>query len=1423
MHLAVFVKQALICFGCCLLICTKGFGNNEPYNTSAYRFKSITVNDNLSHSDVNCIVQDTFGYIWIGTNNGLNRFDGYRVTTFKYNLEDTLSIPGNRVQKMAIDSTGQIWVGIENKGLFRFHPNEMIFREVVLPFPNLNFIGMRVDSFGDIWVNKRRFGLCRLMLNEKGGVEKIVTYPAKDIKPNDPDFDIRFIHSGARGLYMVLTDNSLWYFDPQKNIFEKKLDSTQWPIAQSEQIQSLWEGKDQLWIGTDDGVWQTALGIRGKGVSHFGERALVKVAMTSSLSVNHMFKDDQGRLWMGTGMGLYVLSELKGEAGSLRLSLVQKIDFSSSAIDSDRITGLYEDRFGVLWVGSTGGINYTNLRNKAFVHVEMEEVQERRDYTASAIYKGKDGKVWMGSRSALYIYDPIRNIGKNYQDGTGPGNLKGNYVTRIFEDRRGDIWLLMKNRGLSKVLNENGDLKFEAWPRRGPNGTQLALNLMYMVEDQAENLWISTFNDGVYILDEERQNYTNLRHDPRNPNSLSSNKLTALYADPLDGSIWVSTRDGGLNHLTKANNGGWNYQHFRYAADDTSSISSDHTWQIYRAKNGQLWVATLAGGLNKVIEKADGSYSFERFTIKDGLVDNDVESLAEDDQGNLWLAGRGLTRFNPTTKNFQHFDYQDGLQSNSFKIGAVHKDRDGILYFGGIKGINYFDPQAIIADDIVPAMYVTGLRVNGRPVMVGEWIKGRQLLTASLFDLPKIELKATENDFTIDFVGIQLASSIKNEYRFTLEGLNGTWVTTRYPNLSATYSNIPPGDYVFKLKASNGDGIWNKETLEWPIHIASPWYRTPLAFVVYGLLGILALFLFRKNTEKQLSLKNELIIAEKEKDLNRSKLSFFTNISHELRSPLTLIKGPLEELLLHPKVRKETKEKLQIMQNSSNRLLNLMNQLLDFRKVETGNMRLQAATGNYVKFCQELYLIFSQSANDKMIQFRFDTPFSDIQLAYDRDKMETVLMNLLSNACKFTPENGSIIIRLSVKGDKQEEAIYDAETGDLLNHYLQLEVRDSGMGMDEKEMDKIFNPYYQVKNTDTLHFTGTGIGLSLVKGVVDLHKGKVEVHSKRKKGTLFLVKLPFGTSHLSDDQLIPNFKNSEYLGHYLENKNNAVTETTISGNQYLKSIDERSKKYTVMIVEDNASLRSYLKQVLEIDFIVNEAVNGKEALEIILDNPPDIVVSDVMMPIMDGIRLCKSIKEHELIAHLPVILLTARTSRVYELEGLDMGAESYITKPFNAELLKSRIYAILKNREHLREYYRKQLFFESVKENQLSPEEKLVHQAIEIVEANLGDTNFNVQRLAELLFQSQSSLYRKIKTVTGKSLVEFVRDIRLRKAAQLIQEGELSITEIAYKVGFSSIKYFRQCFKKLYQVTPSAFGEASRPTRQDTGTKISTP
>ncbi|MBX2873018.1 MAG: response regulator [Saprospiraceae bacterium] len=1392
----------------CLFLPFTGSGNST-LPLPSYRFQSITVNDNLSHSDVNCVVQDSLGYIWIGTNNGLNRFDGYGVETFKYNLEDQRSIPGNRIQHLLVDPTGQIWVAIQHKGLFRFYPNEMEFRKVDLPFPEIKSMQMALSGTGEIWVNKKVQGLCRISVCAEGDIKDIEVYDHEKIGLSESATNLSFLQRGAKGIYVMANDNSLYQFTEEEKGFEQVLSHTNWADASQWNVNALMEDGGDFWLATSKG----ALRLRQNQEKQAYESHLFQAGQ-ESVGVSLIYKDLDGQVWLATNAGLRILDKSVEQKGSITKGGLVKVNFTGTTFQSDRIRHLFQDRFGVLWVGSTGGVNYTSLRKKAFRYLRGTMPEETEQRNIASVYKAKDGKIWTGSSAGLYVYDPISGIGKEYRKGLASAEIQGQYVVFIHEDYRGDVWLGIKGGALARVREVGNDLQFEHWPIEGDNGVRLGDNLMQITEDGQGRLWITTHQQGLFVLDKERKSYTHLQHDPGGPNSLSTNNLTAIYADPLDESIWVSTRDGGLNHITEHEKGYWHFEHYRYDANNPKSLSSDHTWQVLRTRDNQLWVATLAGGLNKVIEGE--TVEFERFTMSDGLTDNDVECLAEDDQGFLWLSGMGLTRFNPQDSTIQYFDYQDGLQSNSFKVGAVHKDDQGWLYFGGINGLNYFNPKTITTDQLVPEVYITGLQVNSQPIKVGEEVKGRILLKRSLFDQPPIRLKANESDFTIHFVGVQMASAFKNQYRFQLEGQHNTWVDVRYPNLSATYSNIAPGDYTFKLMASNGDGVWNEEVVQLPIHIASPWYATPLAFVVYGLLGILGLILFRRVTEKQLGLKNELILAEKEQELNQYKLNFFTNISHELRSPLTLIRGPLEELLLHTKVRKETKAKLRIMQNSSNRLLNLMNQLLDFRKIETGNMRLQAAKGNFVKFCEEVFLIFSQSAAEKNIQFRFETPAKTIPLTYDRDKMETVLMNLLSNAYKFTQENGCITISLRIKGQEDGEAVFDAE-GVLKDNYLLIEVIDSGTGMDSTEIAKVFNPYYQAKNQDTLHIAGTGIGLSLVKGMIDLHKGRVEVQSQRHKGTTFSIKLPLGSNHLSGDQIIPNFRNSEYLGHYLLEENRHLIANNPTQDHYLKVISDRSRKYKVTIVEDNSALRTYLRQVLEEDFVVTEAANGKEALQLIMDDPPDLIVSDVMMPEMDGIRLCKAIKETELIAHLPIILLTARTSRVYELEGLGMGAESYITKPFNAQMLKSRIYAILKNRQHLREYYRKQLFFEPVKENQLTPEEKLVHQAIELVEAHLEDSTFNVQRLAEMLHQSQSSLYRKIKAVTGKSLVEFVRDVRLRKAAEMIRTGDLTITEVAYKVGFSSIKYFRQCFKNLYNMTPSAFGQLKEVPQQTNG------
>ncbi|MEL6255197.1 MAG: two-component regulator propeller domain-containing protein, partial [Bacteroidota bacterium] len=1349
----------------------------------------------------NAIVQDSLGYIWIGTNNGLNRFDGYEITTFKYDLQEPTSPPGNRVKSMVVDKSGFIWMYFENKGLYSFDPTRLLFQKISLPKPEHPVNFMLINKQGDIWINQVGLGLSRLSLNREGSLKDIQTYPKMIILAEERRTEIGGILSSEGEFFFYTNRKDIWAFDKKQDSFYRLYSASDLELAESEFIRSLYKDEKSFWIGTDFrllAVSKASAGIQLNTIP----------IHSSSIYISNIYKDQFQRLWCSTRSGLFMLDFEHAEKEHPHVIRYTKSKQNPQSILSNRIICFLEDRFGVIWMGSHSGVNYTNLRRKAFVHIGqyLGETNLFRENHVAAIFKHQDGKIWIGTNSGLYIFPSDNESSSNYSTNIKPSYPIQSNINFIFQDRKSEIWIGTSLGRFGRAKEVKGKLELEFWDGGDPHNHLSSGQVKGLCEDYLGRLWVTTRSNGLFVISKDRKSHFHVRHDPDNPNSLSTNNLTVPYYDPQDSCIWVSSRDGGLNRIHFEANNSLRFQHFTYNPNDPNSISSNHTWQVLRSEKGQLWIGTLGGGLNEFIEESNGKIRFRRYITKDGLLDNDIECIAEDDEGNLWLAGTGMTKFIPEEGSFEHFDYQDGLQSNHFYVGAVHKDRQGLLYFGGVSGINIFDPASIHSDSTLPKVYITGIKVNNESVEVGKEFKGRMLLENPLSQPNFIQLKAEETDIVFDFVGLQFASPEENQYEYRLKGLNDQWIQTKFPNLSANYSNIPEGDYIFQVRASNGDGVWNEAITSLPLNIAIPWYKTPLAFVVYALIIALALYIFQNITKIQAVLKNELLMAEKEQELNQAKLSFFTQLSHELRTPLTLIKGPIDELLLESGIKRNTHNKLEVIQKSTNRLLRLINQLLDFRKMETSNMNLKVADGDFVKFIREVFIIFSQSSSDKAIDFQFTSIKDTSNLTFDRDKMEIVLMNLLSNAFKFTQE-GHISISVSCKGSEYEPAIFD-DQGMLIDNYLIVEISDSGIGMRKEELDKIFNPYYQVKNSASLQSIGTGIGLSLVSGIVRLHKGNIEAESTPGRGSVFSIKLPFGKQHFSENQLIPNFKNSEYLGHYLEQKE-ASPHGFLHKDAYLNQLEEKSKKFKILIVEDNPDLRSYLSEGLKRHFYILEAVNGEEGFKMALDEMPDLIVSDIMMPVLDGISMVQKIKSHDLISYIPIILLTARTSNVFEQKGLMTGAEDYITKPFDLKLLISKIFSFLKNRELLREFYRKQLFFEPVKEHQLSPDEKLTHQAIQLIESHLDDPGFNVQKLAQLLSHSQSSLYRKIKEITDKSLVEFIREVRLRKAAQLLNEEELSITEIAYAVGFNDVKYFRKHFKKLYLQTPSEYREKS--------------
>ncbi len=1362
----------------CIVINTLVWGNklHQPY-----RFKSITVNENLSHSDVLCLAQDSMGYIWIGTNNGLNKYDGYRIITYKYNVNDPQEMPGNRIQSLLVDRSGRIWVFIENQGLFRFHPEEMVFHEIDLPFHHIisdasDGLALIIDDIGDVWVNQKPFGLGRYLLNESGDITDIITYPKEHITPSE-HVEINEIKYGSGKLYCLLSNNTIHLYNEESNTFHP-VEIPNFSLAKNENMNSIYPTDNHLWVATN----QSLVRVEIKG-DVFTNHIAYSFKYEFGERIDNLFEDNTKNIWIGTNKGTYLLDQGYSRSQLSELDFRKIFKYDNSCF--------LEDSFGVLWIGNIGvGVFYTHLKRKPFSHLYDPASS---DNIVTSIYRDKSDKVLMGTRTGLVIFS--RN-NKNGDFEIQSRHMEEEYISFIFRDSRGLLWIGSKFGGLYKANLQDRGLELVSTNQLLETNSNRMYNLMRIAEDRQGRLWVSTFLRGLFIIDIEHNSQIQYVNNPRNPNSISSNKLTDVYCDPLDGAMWISTRDAGLNRVSWSGTDDFQWESFKYDPTNIQSISSNHAWQIMRDRKKRLWLGTLAGGLNQVLyDTASGNCQFIRYTTDNGLPDNDIEALAEDDQGNIWISGVGLCRFNPETKIFEKFDYQDGLQSNSFKVGAVFKDDQGVLYFGGINGINYFVPGEISPETTLPKVYITKVNVNNK--------KTNTPLSFSLVNTNSITLNSTQNDLSISFVGLQFNSPEKNQYKYQLVGYDQEWNNTTYPNLTANYLNMPPGRYTFRVKVSNSDGVWNEKLAMLDLYIQKPWYGTVLAFIIYAILIGIGLVLYRRFTLKQLSLKNELILAEKEHELDRSKLSFFTKISHELRSPLTLIKSPLEDLLNHSNLGKQTTDRLKIMYRSTNRLLNLTNQLLEFRKMETGNMQLFTAEGNFVKFCKELFLIFSQSTSNSSIDYQFHSVSEFIKLTYDRNKMETVMINLLSNAYKHTHQEGQISIHLSVFGDDSKEGIYENEI--LVENYLEIKVNNNGPSIPSSELEKIFNPYYQVKNSSQSNSVGTGIGLSLVSGIVKLHKGEVSATNSNTNITSFIIKLPFGKNHLPKNQVNTNFHNSEHIEHYLGKDKNQMESKRNHPKIYLDQINDHNKKYKLLIVEDNLELREYMQQVLESEFIIEVAGNGKEGYEMTLEYLPDLVISDVMMPVLDGIGMCEKLKSNDLTAHIPIVLLTARTSQVYESNSLEIGAEDYITKPFSVTSLKSKLVSILKNREYLKEYYRKQLFFESTSDSPLNREEKLVFKAIQLVEAHLEDINFDVGQLAEELYLSQSNLYRKIKMVTGKSVVEFIRDVRLKNAAQLLREGELSVTEVAYKVGFSSVKYFRKCFKKLYQLNPSEF------------------
>ncbi|MGF7230081.1 hybrid sensor histidine kinase/response regulator transcription factor, partial [Arachidicoccus sp.] len=945
-----------------------------------------------------------------------------------------------------------------------------------------------------------------------------------------------------------------------------------------------------------------------------------------------------------------------------------------------------------------------------------------------------------------------------------------NVIISLCIDHNGILWAGTYFGGLNRF---DGN-KFTHYRHNDNNSSSLSNdNIWDIFEDREQNLWIGTLGGGVDLFDRKEKRFEHFQESPGKPSMLPSNFISKIIEDK-NGDLWIGTGNGVA--VFSKNEKKWIvYQH----SIQKNSLSNNYIVSLLADKEGRIWVGTR-DGLNLFNEQKK---NFQIFTTADGLPDNRILNIVEDDHQTLWISTlNGLCNIipkqnkNKTVISVINYDEMNNLQNQEFNNNAALKLTDGELIFGGPSGFNIIDPSIIKKTVYQPKIVFTELKILNKIVSSGEMVNGRVLLPKSLLNLKALDLKHNENDFSILFASLDFNHSNHEKYAYMLEGFNADWLYTNGVERTATYTNLDPGKYTFKLKALNSDGSWSHVKKLYLV-IEPPFWRTGLAYIIYLLIAGGIFFLIRRISLERIHMRYELVHQRKEAErihsLEQLKTKFFTNVSHEFRTPLSLVIAPLDKII-NQTTDEEQRIQLNLVQRNAKRLLNLVNQLLDFRKMEVQEIKLYPAIGDIVAFCKDISHSFRDIAEKKKIQFSYASNVDSLEIYFDKDKIEKILFNLLSNAFKYTHDNGVVSIDLLYKPFGDDDA----------NGTLAIKVKDNGIGIPAEKHQRVFERFFQTDVPESMVNQGTGIGLAITKEFVRLHNGTISVKSEPEKGTCFTVLLPAKKVFEAPVRVV-------------------VNPIMVNDEEQIES--KTTKKKTILIVEDNEDLRFYLKDNLKEQYHIEEATNGKEGWEKIKIGNPDLIVSDIMMPLMDGVELVRKIKTGTPTAHIPIILLTAIGSEEKELEGLKAGANDYVTKPFTFEILNSRIRNLMAQQKLLQNRFQKQIEVNPSEITITSVDQKFMEQALAIVEKHIDNPDFSVEDFSQEMFMSRITLYRKILSLTAKTPIEFIRLIRLKRAAKLLTKSGKSIAEIAYEVGFNNPKIFSKNFKEEFKVTPTQY------------------
>ncbi len=1363
-----------------------------------FYFDQIGTDDGLSQSDVNCIYQDSYGYMWFGTHDGLNRYDGYSFTVFKPDQKST-NINSNLIYAMTGDEKGNLWVGSTGDGLFYYNKKKETFKQFKFDKANEHSLSndyitrLYLDSKNRLWIaTKEDINMLDLSVSMDSVKFQKFKFVLKDQNKQQDGSVINSIYENADGELLLGGHLGIYQLklDAKGNSYFKLINDD---IGfKHESVGVIAQDRyNKLIIGTGQGLYV-------QGTKEDPEFIKIKGGNYTSLAF-----DDKNHIWAGTDNGLLYFDNSSSLKQPKLLKSFTYRPEDKNGISKNIITSLYIDRTGILWVGTNGGgVNKFDPNRKNFKHVKRDLRENSLSYDKiRSIFEDSNGTLWVGTEggglnksvaskekySAFTSTNQLRKVfaleeisfkGKKY---LLQGGQNYPYLFRI------DI--TNPQNGISNVTGLQG----------------LKRSVFSLLNDSQDNLWIGTYSGGLYRwIKGDDGNYIkqNFQENSSDPNSLSNNIVRNIYEDSK-GNIWIATGDG-LSQLTitEKYKEQPKFKTYKTEEGNASSLSHNYILSLFESRKGELWVGTFGGGLNKLIPGEEGEVAtFKTYSIEEGLPNNVIKAILEDEQGQLWVStNKGLSRFDTEKEIFKNFDVADGLQDSEFQELAAVKRKDGELIFGGINGFNAFYPREIYDNETSPETVVTKLSIFNEEIAVGEEVNGRVLLDKNISEVEDITLNYSENSFSFEFSSLHFSAPNKNQFAYKLEGFDNDWVYTGSDKRFATYTNIEPGNYTLQVKSSNNDGLWDTTPYTLNLTVKPPIYRTTVAYIVYGILLLLLLvslwrFTIISNTKKH-QLELEHLEKEKNDELQTLKLDFFTNISHEFKTPLTLIKAPLEYLLSGKDEMEASslKEQYQLMHKNTNYLLRLVNQLLDFRKINQGKMSLVVRHTDIVFFIKEVAEPFQLLAFKKSVKFNIVSKEAHYKTYFDHNALEKVINNLLSNAFKFTPEGGEITVAIDVEKDEVSE-----------KENVIIKVKDNGLGISDVKKSIIFEKYYTEKENEKVNSKGVGIGLAFTKSLVELHLGSISVENNEGGGSCFTVTLPTDKQAYedADDISCKEITDNDYLVRSSEAESLAIDLNDELEDYNLSKV--RSKNPVLLIVDDNPDIIQFIKQVMGKTYTVFEANNGERGMEIAKKVLPNIIITDVVMPVMGGIEFCEMIKTTNITSHIPVIMLTAKTSQESEIEGLSHGADAYLKKPFNVQVLELKVANILKDREELRKRFKKEITLQPKEVTVTSLDEKFLQQAVETVEKHMMNTDFNVEMLVKEMGHSRSNLYLKFKELTGLSSSEFIRNIRLKRAIQLLDNSDFSVKEIMFRTGFNTASYFSKCFKKEFGVVPSEY------------------